>query len=73
MLFVYVDYILAVISKAMGVIKEIKAFYRSKEGSIKPLYIYLGANIMKVQMPGGRELWGSFSRDYVKNSVIPVK
>ena len=50
MLFVYIDDILAVLHKATDDIKEITAFYRAKEGSIKPLDIYLGANIMKVQM-----------------------
>ena len=53
MLFVYIDDILAVSHKAKDVIKEITAFYRAKEGSIKPPDIYLGANIMKVQMPDG--------------------
>ena len=72
-LFVYVDDIIAVSHKATDVIKEITAFYRAKEGSIKPPDIYLGANIMKVQMPDGREVWGSSSREYVKNAIITVK
>ena len=59
--------------KATDVIKEITAFYRAKEGSIKPPDIYLGANIMKVKIPDGREAWGSSSRDYVKNAVITVE
>ena len=59
MLFVYVDNILAVSHKATDVIKEITAFYRAKEGSIKPTDIYLSANIMKVKIPDSRELWGS--------------
>ena len=72
-LFVYVDDILAVLHKATDVIKEITAFYRAKEGSIKPQDIYLGANIMKVQMPDSCEVWGSSSRDYVNNAIITVK
>ena len=48
-------------------------FYRAKEGIIKPPDIYLGENIMKVQMTDGCEVWGSSSRDYVKNSVTMVK
>ena len=48
-------------------------FCRAKEGSIKPPDIYLGANIMKVQMPDRRELWGSSSREYVNNAVITIK
>ena len=50
------DDILVVLHKATDVIKYIKAFYREKEGSIKPPDIYLGANIMKVQMPDGCEV-----------------
>ena len=73
MLFVYVDDILAVSHKATDVIKEITAFYRAKEGIKKPPDIYLSANIMKVQMPDGREVWGLSSRDYLKNAVITVE
>ena len=71
-LFVYVGDILAVSHKATDVIKEITAFYMAKEGRIKPPDIYLGANIMKVQMTDCREVWGLSSRDYVKNAVITV-
>ena len=53
MLFLYVDDILAVFHKATDAIKEITAFYREKEGSIKPTGIFLGANIMKVKIPDG--------------------
>ena len=72
-LFVYVDNILAVLHKATDIIKKITAFYRSKKWRIKPPGIYLGVNIMKVQMPDDREVWGSSSRDYVKNAVIAVE
>ena len=73
MLFVYVDDMLAVSHKAKYVIKDIMAFYRAKEGSIKPPDIYLGANIMKLKMTDGCEVWGSSSRAYVKNAVITVE
>ena len=59
--------------KATDDIKEITAFYRSKKGSIKPPDIYLIANIMKLQMPDGSGVWGSSSREYVKNAVIMVE
>ena len=72
-LFVYVDNILAVLHKATDVIKEITALYRAKEGSIMQPDIYLGANMTKVKMPDGREIWGSSSRGYGKNAVITVK
>ena len=51
MLFVYVDDILAVLHKATDVIKDITAFYRGKEGSINPPDVYIGENIMNIQMP----------------------
>ena len=73
MLFVYVGDILAVLHKATDIIKEITVFYRAKEGSIKPPGIYIGENIMKVQILDGREVRGSSSRDYAKNAVITVK
>ena len=72
-LFVYVDDILALSHKATEVIIEINIFYKAKEGIIKPPDIYLSANIDKLQMPDGREVWGSSSRDYVKNAIATVK
>ena len=73
MLFVYIDDILAVLHKATDDIKEITAFYMAKEGRIKPPEIYIGVNIMRVQMPDGREVWGSSPREYGKNAVIKVE
>ena len=72
-LFVYVDYILALSHKATEVITDINSFYKAKKGSIKPPDIYLGANIDKIQMPDGREVWGLYLRDYVKNAIITVE
>ena len=59
--------------KSTDVIKEITAFYRAKEGRINPPVIYLSANIMKVQILNGREVWGSSSRNFVNNAVITVE
>ena len=73
MLFVYVDDILALSHKATEVITEITSFYKAKEGSTNPPDIYLGANIDKMQMPDGRKVWGSSSRDYAKNAIITVE
>jgi hypothetical protein len=49
MLFVHVDDILALSHKAKDAIKEIAAYYKAKEGSIKPPGIYLGANVLKMR------------------------
>jgi hypothetical protein len=61
MLFVYVDDILAMSHRATDVIKEITEYFKAKEGSIRPPEIYLGANILKMQLPDGREGMGDFS------------
>ena len=60
MLFVYVDDILALSHQTESVIKEIAQFFKTKEGSIKPPEIYLGANISTLQLP-------------VKNRGVPQK
>ena len=72
-LFVYINDILAVLHEATDIMKEIKAFYRVKEESIKPPDIYFCANIMKVQMPHVREVWGPSSRDFMNNAIIKVE
>ena len=72
-LFLYVDDILAISHKATEVITEITSFSKAKEGSIKPLNIYLGTSIDKIQMPDGRKVWGSSSRDYVNNAITAVE
>jgi hypothetical protein len=73
MLFAYVDNILALSHRAEDMIKEITAFYKAKEGSIKPPEIYLGANISKMQLPDGREVWTTSPKTYIKNSLLVVK
>jgi hypothetical protein len=57
MLFVYVDDILALSHRAPeDAIKEITTYFKAKDGSIKPLEIYLGTNVAKIQLPGGCEV-----------------
>jgi hypothetical protein len=73
MLFVYVDDILALSHQAEDVINEITTFFKAKDGSIRPPEIYLGANIAKMQLPDGREVWTTSPRTYVKNSILVVE
>jgi hypothetical protein len=73
MLFVYVDDILALSHKAEDAIKEITTFYKAKDGSIKPPEIYLGANVSKMQLPDGREVWTTSPKAYVKNALAVVE
>ncbi len=54
-------------------IEEITKFYKVMDGSIKEPNIYLGANISKIQMPDGREVWSSSTRNYVKSMIDVVE
>jgi hypothetical protein len=73
MLFVYVDDILALSHQATDAIKEIMAYFKAKEGSIKPPEIYLGANVLTMQLPDGREVWTTSPKSYVKNLILMVE
>jgi hypothetical protein len=73
MLFVCVNNILALSHRVRDAIEEITAFYRAKDGSIKPPKINLGANVSKMQLPDGREVWSTSPRTYVKNSILMVR
>jgi hypothetical protein len=73
MLFVYVDDVLALSHQPKLLIDAIGEYYKVKPGSDKEPDIYLGANVEKVQMPDGREVWASSPRDYVKNAIKTVE
>ena len=73
MLFVYVDDILALSHQATECIQEITNFFKAKDGSIKPPELYLGADVTKIQLPDGREVWSTSPRTYVKNSILVVE
>jgi hypothetical protein len=73
MLLVYVDDVLAISHRAKEVIDSIGEIYKVKPGSDKEPDIYLGANVKKVQMPDGREVWASSPCDYVKNAIKMVE
>jgi hypothetical protein len=76
MLFVYVDDILVALShRAKNAFEEITEFYKAKEGSVsKPPDIYfLGANISKMQLLDGQEVWTTSPLAYIKNSLLVVE
>ena len=73
MLFIYVDDILALSHQAMECIQEITNFFKAKDSSIKPPEIYLGADVAKIQLPNGREVWLTLPCTYVKNSILVVE
>jgi hypothetical protein len=71
-LLVYVDDVLAISHEPKVLIDAIGEYYK-KPGSDKEPNIYLGANVEKVQMPDGREVWATSPRDYVRNAIKTVK
>jgi hypothetical protein len=73
MLLVYVDNVLAISHEPKVRIDAIGEYYKVKPGSDKEPDIYLGANVEKVQMPDGREVWATSPRDYLKNAIKTVK
>jgi hypothetical protein len=73
MLFVYVDNVLAISHEPKILIDAIGEYYKVKPRSDKEPDIYLGANVKKVQMPDGREVWAMSPCDYVKNAIKIVE
>jgi hypothetical protein len=73
MLFVYVDDILAISHKATKLVSQIGEYYWIKPGSDKAPEIYLGADIEKIQLKDGQEIWASSPRTYVRNAIKTVE
>jgi hypothetical protein len=73
MLLVYVDDALAISHEPKVLIDTIGEYYKVNHGSDKEPDIYLGANVKKVQMPDGREVWATSPCDYIKNAIKTVK
>jgi hypothetical protein len=73
MLFVFVNDILALGHEAKDVIEEIMKFYKAKDGSMKTPDIYLGSNVMKVQIGYGCKVWATSSIEFVKNAIVVVQ
>jgi hypothetical protein len=73
MLLVYVDDVLAISHEPKKLIDTIGEYYKVKVGSDKEPDVYLGANVEKVQMSDGREVWATSPHDYVKNAIKTVE
>ncbi len=73
MLLVYVDDVLAISQEPKVLIDAIGEYYKVKPGSDKGPDIYLGANVEKMQMPDGREVWATSPCNYIKNAIRTVK
>jgi hypothetical protein len=73
MLLVYVDNVMAISHEPKILIDVIGEYYKVKPGSDKePDIYYLGANVKKMQMPDGREVWATSPCDYIKNAIKTV-
>jgi hypothetical protein len=59
MLLVYVDDVLAISHELKILIDAVGEYYKVYPRSDKEPDIYLGANVKKVQMPNGREVWAT--------------
>jgi hypothetical protein len=64
MFFVSVDDILALSHRAKEAIAEITQCFRR---------LYLVANISRVQLPAGREVWATSPKTYIQNSLLVVE
>jgi hypothetical protein len=73
MLLVYLDDVLAISHEPKVLIDAIGEYYKVNSRSDKEPDIYLGANVEKVQMPDGREVWATSPRNYVKNAIKTVE
>jgi hypothetical protein len=73
MLLVYVDNVLAISHEQKVLIDAIGEYCKVKLRSDKEPDIYLGANVKKVEMPYGTEVWATSPCDYVNNAIKTVK
>jgi hypothetical protein len=69
----YVHDVLAISHEPKILNDAICEYYKVKSRSDKEPDIYLGANVKKVQMLDGREVWATSPCDYVKNAIKTVK
>jgi hypothetical protein len=73
MILVYVDDVLIFSKDPQTIMNKLGELYELKPESVKESDVYLGANIVKVQLGDGRTVWGMLSKGYVKNSVKVVE
>ena len=73
MVLVYVDDIMVLSHDPKSTMDAIAELYRLKEGSVGEPKTYLGANVLRYQLPDGKECWAMSGRDYVKNAIKTVE
>jgi hypothetical protein len=72
MVLVFVDDILCVSHNPKEFMDRLGKIYELR-GTVKEPSIYLGANVMKHQLPNGSTCWAMSSKIYVKNAIENVK
>jgi hypothetical protein len=73
MILVYVDDVLIFSKDPQTIMNKLSELYELKPESVKEPDVYLGADIVKVQLGDGRTVWGMSRKTYVKNSVKVVE
>jgi hypothetical protein len=73
MLLVYLDNVLAISHELKVLIDTIGEYSKGQSRSDKEPDIYHGANVKKVQMPYGREVWTTSPHNCIKNAIKTVK
>jgi hypothetical protein len=65
MILVYVDDIMVISHDTAVVMERLSELYRLKPESIGPPNRYLGANLEKVQLDDGRDVWSMSAKEYI--------
>lgn len=73
MILVYVDDILHVSHDPNVVIGMLRTMYELKEDSVGVPTRYLGANVERVQLHDGKEVWAMTSHDYIASAIANVE
>ena len=73
MILVYVDDLLCVSENAEKILRQIGEFFELKNDEVAPPTRYLGADVGKVQVKGGIEVWAYSAESYVKAAVHNVE
>ena len=70
---IYTDDILAISKKPKEILLHLDQNFFLKPDSIGPPTTYLGATILKFQLPNGNECWAMGSEQYVKEAIRNVE
>lgn len=72
MILVFVDDILCISHKPQEFMEKIGTVYDLRSSTAEPK-IYLGADIVKHQLPNGSNCWAMSSATYIKNAITNIR